>query len=374
MDNYFGEIHELKQLNKNKILYLLFNSYPSSIVRGKIYRKYYEKYGYFVEYKNMFSPFLDNIITITNGKIFIRIVGKIFSKIQSFYVKSRLKYILRITKEYDFIFVIKSSNPEFIKNLKKSTNAKIVYDYDDAIWLPYFFGENVFKEIISSVDFVTCDNSYLKNKAMEYNKHSFVVYGSAQVELAISSNPHKNKSNTDIVLGWIGSPSTLFYLYSIYDALEALGAKYANVKLLIVGSGTKYKSLVPPFEKIRCHYIPKYSSDDMFSNVKKFDIGLYPLYNNEMSLGRGFLKATIYMSAGIPIVLSKLGANIELVQDGVNGFLASNTDEWVSKISLLIENSDLRLNIAKEAANTVDNQFTTEKCFLQIKNQILGNN
>ena len=360
----------MKQSNK-KILYLLFNSYPSAWVRGKIYQQHYESVEYIVHYEDVFSPFLESLLTFAQSKIVFRILRKILTIIQSFYVSLQLKRILLIAKEYDVVIVIKSANAEFIKKLKQSTTAKLVYDFDDSIWLPYFYGKKIFMEIISNVDFVTCDNKYLAKKAMEYNSNSFVVNGPAQIDLALKSERTRSESDPEIILGWIGSQSTLFYLYSILDPLEILGNKYPKCKLQIVGCGINYRQFIPSFENIRCEFIPNYSKNEMFGYVKNFDIGLYPLFNNEMSLGRGFLKATIYMSAGVPVVLSRLGCNIDLVKDGVNGLLASNTDEWVTKMSLLIEKPNLRLSIGKAGAKTVAEQLNTKMCFMQIKSQIL---
>jgi len=46
--------------------------------------------------------------------------------------------------------------------------------------------------------------------------------------------------------------------------------------------------------------------------------------------------------AGVPCIASPVGMNKKIVEDGMNGFLASSEEEWIEKISLLIDDADLR--------------------------------
>ncbi|MFC2099076.1 glycosyltransferase, partial [Bacteroidota bacterium] len=209
------------------------------------------------------------------------------------------------------------------------------------------------------------------NHASIYNKASFVVNGPCQIENFLSyKNSIINTTNQDrkIILGWIGSPETLFYLYKIYDALELIGEKYPNVILKLVGTG-KERFVVPPFEKIKVDTVPTYNQNEMIKQVYSFDIGLYPLFYNELSLGRGSLKATIYMAGGIPVVCSSIGENTKIIKDGNNGLLADDTDEWFEKLSLLIENPILRKKIGENGNKYAATNFSINNClnhFLEI--------
>ena len=77
-------------------------------------------------------------------------------------------------------------------------------------------------------------------------------------------------------------------------------------------------------------------------NLQDFDIGIMPLADDEWSRGKGGYKLLQYMAIGIPCVASPVGTNNRIILEGINGFLSSSEDEWMKKLSLLIENSDLR--------------------------------
>jgi glycosyltransferase involved in cell wall biosynthesis len=64
------------------------------------------------------------------------------------------------------------------------------------------------------------------------------------------------------------------------------------------------------------------------------------------------------MSCGIPVVASSVGVNHEIIQDGINGFLTDNEEDWLNKISLLIEDRFLRGKIGLEGRKTVEHKYS----------------
>lgn len=66
------------------------------------------------------------------------------------------------------------------------------------------------------------------------------------------------------------------------------------------------------------------------------------------------------MALEIPTIMSPVGVNTEIIKDGKNGFLASEINEWLEKTSRLIENSDLRTSVGKEARKTVIDHYSVE--------------
>ncbi len=252
-----------------------------------------------------------------------------------------------------------------LRVLKRKIRGKILYDFDDAVWLPQWLGQDDFREIVKAVDFVSCDNHYLLSAAQDLNRNSFVLNGPCQIELFERHKVVTDGNNQDIVIGWIGSPHTLFYLSVVFDALEEIGSKYSQVVLHLIGTGFD-DTKIPAFKKIRVVAVPTYNQAEMVKYVKNFDIGLYPLYNDDISLGRGSLKATIYMAGGIPVVCSAFGENCNLINEGENGLLARDSAEWVLKLDRLISEPGLRKKIGRQGFDFAKRNLGLEACYEQL--------
>jgi len=100
--------------------------------------------------------------------------------------------------------------------------------------------------------------------------------------------------------------------------------------------------------------------ENEYEDYKSLDIGVYPLPNDEWAKGKAGFKAIYYMAAGVPCVASPVGMNKEIIQDGVNGFLANSEEEWLEKISLLIENPELRKKIGLAGRKTVEERYSVK--------------
>jgi len=64
------------------------------------------------------------------------------------------------------------------------------------------------------------------------------------------------------------------------------------------------------------------------------------------------------MCMGIACVCSRVGINKEIITDGVNGFLADKEDEWIKKLSFLIEDPELRQRIAIAGRRTIEDKYS----------------
>lgn len=354
----------MSKLQNKRFLYVLLGTQPSSYVRALVYKEEFKERNIHVNFFKLNSKTLFRLINFFSSFYPAQFFFKILFKL---HFLMRRYTLLKIVNKYDVIIAIKFIESDLLGQIKSKSKALLIYDFDDAVWLNMYYGEEEFSKKISIVDCVTSDNSYLANHASNYNKNSFVVNGPCQIEKFIScknSTTITSKKDSKIILGWIGSPETLFYLYKIYDALELIGEEYPNVILKLVGTG-KGRILVPPFEKIKVVTVPTYDQNEMIKQVYSFDIGLYPLFLNELSLGRGSLKATIYMSGEIPLICSRMGENINIIQNGINGFLASDTDEWVDKLSLLIENPILRKEMGENGFNFAEANYSITSCLNQ---------
>ena len=75
------------------------------------------------------------------------------------------------------------------------------------------------------------------------------------------------------------------------------------------------------------------------NDLHSFDIGIYPLIEDQWALGKGALKAMQYMAIGIPTVATNYGTNPQVIEQEINGFLVNSKEEWVDKLEYCLENN-----------------------------------
>jgi glycosyltransferase involved in cell wall biosynthesis len=85
-----------------------------------------------------------------------------------------------------------------------------------------------------------------------------------------------------------------------------------------------------------------------------------PLPDDEWSKGKCGLKALQFMALETPTVMSPVGVNTNIVEDGRNGFLAVSEDEWFEKLSRLVESRELRERVGRAARATVIREYSVE--------------
>jgi glycosyltransferase involved in cell wall biosynthesis len=103
-----------------------------------------------------------------------------------------------------------------------------------------------------------------------------------------------------------------------------------------------------------------WNADDEINQLSHIDIGIMPLPNDEWSRGKCGFKGLQYMAMEIPCIMSAVGVNTEIIEHGVNGFLAHNNDEWEEYLTLLIDNSELRKTIGKQGRKTVEERYSID--------------
>jgi hypothetical protein len=79
------------------------------------------------------------------------------------------------------------------------------------------------------------------------------------------------------------------------------------------------------------------------------DIFIAPLVDNLFNRCKSSIKYWEYSALGIGGVYSNLDPYARVITNGENGFLASTPEEWYQVLKLLIDNRDLRHNVAQSA-------------------------
>jgi glycosyltransferase involved in cell wall biosynthesis len=344
------------------------DAYPSGKVRAFIYKDLFASRGYQVRYKSCMFPFIFSMYN-SNDRFFslFRWTGIIHL---TYYLNLKIIKPINIfiipfiAQRYDVIYLQKILSWKLVEKISRTSKARLVYDVNDGLWLPIWERSTGGKinSILQLAHAVTCDNPFGLSYSKKLNDNCFLVPDSPLVELFDLHRKRSFKGDTTLTIGWVGSPSTLFNLFLIWEPLETLFSRHKNIHLRIIGGGTN-PALLPCFENVRYSVKPYYSQEDLVEEVLKMDIGLFPLFDVDNSRARGILKATVYMSGEVAVVSSPVGQSAELIQDGVNGMLASTNKEWEEKLELLLSDVLLRKKIGAQGLATVRAGFTVEKNF-----------
>ncbi|MEX2231766.1 MAG: glycosyltransferase family 4 protein [Cyclobacteriaceae bacterium] len=292
--------------------------------------------------------------------------GKIFSKtivlLKGF---TRRFLILTTLITFDFVFIHREATPVgppvFEWLIARVFRKRIIYDFDDALWLTDRPQESLFlktikwrskiKAICKWSYQVSCGNHFLCRYALRFNKD--VIYNPTTVDTEQLHNPEgiPRSSGNGITVGWTGSNSTLKYLKPIEKSLREIEARFPFVKFMVIADQR------PSLNLNRLIFRP-WNIDTEIADLNQFDIGVMPLPDDEWARGKCGFKTLQYMALEIPTIASPVGVNTSVIDHGVNGFLASSPEDWDKYFALLIANKDLRLEVGKMGRKKVMDHYS----------------
>jgi glycosyltransferase involved in cell wall biosynthesis len=237
---------------------------------------------------------------------------------------------------------------------------KLIYDFDDAIWLTdkrrELWIERTLRwrskvaDICKWSDKVSAGNAYLAHYAKDFNIN--VVLNPTTID---TENVHRMVTKPGrkdrITIGWTGSHSTLKYLRDIEDVLAHIEHNFPSVWFCVIADKA------PDLDLKRLEF-KSWSLATEISDLAQFDIGIMPLPDDDWSKGKCGFKALQYMAMQIPTVASPVGVNSSIVSHGVNGFLASSYSEWEICLSLLIQDESLRKRLGESGRAHVQAKYS----------------
>lgn len=272
----------------------------------------------------------------------------------------RWKLVLTIGR-FDLVFIHREAAPigppifEWI--IARLFRKRIIYDFDDAIWMNNTSETNKFVSgfkwhrkvaVICKWSWkVSCGNHYLLDYASNYSSRVCYIPTTIDMEHHAGFVAHRHKKP---VIGWTGTNTTMKYLEFILPIIRELEQEF-ELEFLVISNHA------PTFEIASLRYCPWDKATEI-ADLLEMDIGLMPLKDDEWAKGKCGFKALQYMSLGIPTVLSPVGVNTSIVTDGENGFFATTPEEWKAALRKLIADPDLRKRIGENGQQTVDKRFS----------------
>jgi len=244
-------------------------------------------------------------------------------------------------------------------NLKNITT---IYDIDDN-FLEYPDTEeykdintddvkNNVLNILNDCDAITTTTPELKNSLKRHlgNKNIYTLPN--YLDFEFWSRNIKYHDDEFIRIGYLGGSYHISDLQMILIPLFRILEKYPNVKLEIIGMNTSLNEYFP--NRVIYHAPMDFDKLPDFLANNHFDIAIAPLLDNTFSASRSNIRLLQHSLFDTVCILSPIGTYKQSVTDGFSGLIADNNDEdWISKLSYLIENKTERINRAKSGKSWV---------------------
>ncbi|WP_343207324.1 glycosyltransferase family 4 protein [Azospirillum formosense] len=256
-------------------------------------------------------------------------------------------------KSYDLLWIEKELLPWFPYGMERwilNSAPPYVVDFDDA-WFHHYdrsrwplvrrlLGHKL-DTLMRHAALVTVGNDYLAERAEAAGTRSVVILPTVVDLVRYPIAPQR--VGTPPTVGWIGSPITDHYLSLVERPLKEL--VMGNVARLCLVGATPAALGALPAER------HDWREDTETGHIAAFDIGIMPLADTPWERGKCGYKLIQYMACGKPVVASPVGINRDIVEHGVNGFLAETPEEWAGALRRLAADPDLcrRLGAAGRA-------------------------
>lgn len=274
--------------------------------------------------------------------------------------------VLFSSRQYDYIFIHREAAPlgppVFEWLLAKVLGKKIIFDFDDAIWIPNVSESNKIaryvkcfwkiKRIVQWSYKVSAGNCFLANWASAYQLRDRVVVNPTCVDMEQKFSYIKEQDTKRLVIGWTGSHSTVKYLDILFPVLLELEKDW-NFEFIVICDRK------PSFELESLRFV-KWKEDTEIEDLLRMNIGVMPLIEDQWSEGKCGFKLIQYLSLGIPAVASPVGVNKTIMEQGVNGFLCSSAEDWKRALEKLMMDKELRSKMGAEGRKKMLSSYSTQ--------------
>jgi len=274
-------------------------------------------------------------------------------------------------RDFDVVYIHREAallGPAIIERLVARQRVPIVFDFDDAIWVPYVsptnrwmsrlkcFGKTATICRLSAQ--VIVGNSHLAGFARQYNANVTIVPSTIDTDVYVPREHGPRSPDRPVIIGWTGSHSTVRHLDSLRDTLREMRQRHVFHLHTIGAPGYGIDGV----DTVSHAWRPASEAQDLLD----FDIGIMPVADDPWNRGKCGMKLLQYMGVAVPAVGSPIGMNCEIIEDGVNGFLASTKQQWIEKLFQLIQDVGLRRRMGLAGRRTVEARYSARTWVPQV--------
>jgi glycosyltransferase involved in cell wall biosynthesis len=261
---------------------------------------------------------------------------------------ARIPQIIR-SYSYDAV-ILQRELIATLPTLEPFTKWPRILDVDDAIWM--FRNGWGARVIANHADHIVCGNDFLADYFARFHKPVSVIPTTVDTRRFL---PHSHPENK--IIGWSGSSSGLSFLRSIEEPLGKVLADNPGWRLRVVSDQRPDLSMIP---KDRVEYV-RWKASGEVQAIAETDIGIMPLDDNLWSRGKCAYKMLLYMACSLPVVVSDIGMNHEILQQNFVGYGVRTPGQWHEALNSLIHDPQLRHNAGQNGRRVVEASFSVDQ-------------
>lgn len=243
--------------------------------------------------------------------------------------------------------------------LEPLTKSPRVLDLDDAIWLHP--RGNFAVRLAKSCQGVICGNAYLAEHVSCWNPRVVIIPTPVDTDRFVPG-----KREPEPVIGWTGTKGGLKNLHEIEPALAAVLRDNPRARLRIICDERPHLTAVPPDQ---VEFIP-WSERDEVAAIQGMAIGIMPLVDTPWARGKCSFKMLSYMACGLPVVVSPVGMNSNVLKQGNVGLAAVTSNDWIDALAGLLRDPDMRQRMGQEGRRVVVEAYSVQ-CLTPVMARVL---
>jgi glycosyltransferase involved in cell wall biosynthesis len=262
----------------------------------------------------------------------------------------------------DLTWIERNFLPGF-ESLVKTTRPPRVLDVDDALWVSFLLGEKGAKKLAQMVDAVIAGNLYLAEWYGRYCKNIYIIPTAIDCDRFQPRNENTpRRSGDDFIIGWTGTSGNFRYFELMARPLARFLKAHPTSKFLVLADRRPSLPFIP---ESQTQFIP-WSPQEEAIVIQQMDVGIMPLFDDEWTKGKCSFKMLQYMAAGIPVIVSPVGMNKEVLAKGDCGFEAQKEDDWYEALAVLIADLELRRKLGRAGRRIAETHYDLCKISLKI--------
>jgi glycosyltransferase involved in cell wall biosynthesis len=278
----------------------------------------------------------------------------------------RVRELWRARKA-DVLFVQREAmmfGPPVVEWLAINLNhCPMVLDLDDATYVSYrsptygrigsmlkWFSKT--NDLIRWSRLVTCGNGEIAAYVESKGRPAVII------PTVVDTNhfrPLPKRQTMDVpVIGWVGTHSTYPYVETIFPVFTRLARDY-KFRLRLVGTGKEHVEI----PGVEVENLP-WTLHKEVADFQSLDIGIYPIVEDNWSVGKSCFKAVQYMAAGVPFVASPVGSCKEIAEANRTHLLARTEEDWYAHLSRLLRDEQLRRQMGESGRRYAEQHYSLQ--------------